>query len=427
LIFDNIHCTGKWQRNKYVGVSLLGKKLAIMGFGKVGSEVARRAKGLGMNVMAHDPYAPLDRARAIGVKLVSFEEAISTADFISLHMPLTPTTSKMFNNDSFSKMKKGIRIINVARGGVIDEAALVSALDSQIVAQAALDVFMEEPPPKDSKLVLHENVIVTPHLGASTTEAQEGVALEVAEAVLRALNGELSSTVVNAPMLSAEVLSELEPFVALSEKLGRLAVQLVAGGSDMKLVKLTYGSARNPNDLDTRVLRAMVIKGLIEPISSVSVNLINYNFIAKQRGLIIAEERIILNGSPENPIEFIQLQIANVESNFASSISDSGEITVEGKLKDGKPHLTKVGSFEVDVSLEGCIILCKQVDQPGLIGKVGSILGQEKVNVNFMTVGRIAPRRQAVMIIGVDEDPSKEVLKKIGEISAIEEFVFLKL
>ncbi|XP_030495343.1 D-3-phosphoglycerate dehydrogenase 3, chloroplastic [Cannabis sativa] len=418
---------GKWQRNKYVGVSLLGKKLAIMGFGKVGSEVARRAKGLGMNVMAHDPYAPLDRARAIGVKLVSFEEAISTADFISLHMPLTPTTSKMFNNDSFSKMKKGIRIINVARGGVIDEAALVSALDSQIVAQAALDVFMEEPPPKDSKLVLHENVIVTPHLGASTTEAQEGVALEVAEAVLRALNGELSSTVVNAPMLSAEVLSELEPFVALSEKLGRLAVQLVAGGSDMKLVKLTYGSARNPNDLDTRVLRAMVIKGLIEPISSVSVNLINYNFIAKQRGLIIAEERIILNGSPENPIEFIQLQIANVESNFASSISDSGEITVEGKLKDGKPHLTKVGSFEVDVSLEGCIILCKQVDQPGLIGKVGSILGQEKVNVNFMTVGRIAPRRQAVMIIGVDEDPSKEVLKKIGEISAIEEFVFLKL
>ncbi|KAF4383989.1 hypothetical protein F8388_018741 [Cannabis sativa] len=398
-----------------------------MGFGKVGSEVARRAKGLGMNVMAHDPYAPLDRARAIGVKLVSFEEAISTADFISLHMPLTPTTSKMFNNDSFSKMKKGIRIINVARGGVIDEAALVSALDSQIVAQAALDVFMEEPPPKDSKLVLHENVIVTPHLGASTTEAQEGVALEVAEAVLRALNGELSSTAVNAPMLSAEVLSELEPFVALSEKLGRLAVQLVAGGSDMKLLKLTYGSARNPNDLDTRVLRAMVIKGLIEPISSVSVNLINYNFIAKQRGLIIAEERIILNGSPENPIEFIQLQIANVESNFASSISDSGEITVEGKLKDGKPHLTKVGSFEVDVSLEGCIILCKQVDQPGLIGKVGSILGQEKVNVNFMTVGRIAPRRQAVMIIGVDEDPSKEVLKKIGEISAIEEFVFLKL
>ncbi|KAM6543051.1 hypothetical protein CsatB_007498 [Cannabis sativa] len=418
---------GKWQRNKYVGVSLLGKKLAIMGFGKVGSEVARRAKGLGMNVMAHDPYAPLDRARAIGVKLVSFEEAISTADFISLHMPLTPTTSKMFNNYSFSKMKKGIRIINVARGGVIDEAALVSALDSQIVAQAALDVFMEEPPPKDSKLVLHENVIVTPHLGASTTEAQEGVALEVAEAVLRALNGELSSTAVNAPMLSAEVLSELEPFVALSEKLGRLAVQLVAGGSDMKLVKLTYGSARNPNDLDTRVLRAMVIKGLIEPISSVSVNLINYNFIAKQRGLIITEERIILNGSPENPIEFIQLQIANVESNFASSISDSGEITVEGKLKDGKPHLTKVGSFEVDVSLEGCIILCKQVDQPGLIGKVGSILGQEKVNVNFMTVGRIAPRRQAVMIIGVDEDPSKEVRKKIGEISAIEEFVFLKL
>ncbi|XP_062101747.1 D-3-phosphoglycerate dehydrogenase 3, chloroplastic-like [Humulus lupulus] len=418
---------GKWQRNKYVGVSLVGKRLAILGFGKVGSEVARRAKGLGMHVMAHDPYAPLDRASAIGVKLVSFEEAISTADFLSLHMPLTPTTSKMFNDDSFSKMKKGVRIVNVARGGVIDEAALVRALDSEIVAQAALDVFMEEPPPKDNKLVQHENVIVTPHLGASTTEAQEGVALEVAEAVLGALNGELSSTAVNAPMVSAEVLSELEPFVALSEKLGRLAVQLVAGGSGIKFVKVTYGSARNPNDLDNRVLRAMVIKGLVEPTSSVYINFVNSNFIAKQRGLIITEERIVLNGSPENPLEFIQLQIANVESNFASSISDSGEITVEGKLKDGKPHLTKVGSFEVDVSLEGCIILCRQVDQPGLIGKVGSILGQENVNVNFMTVGRTAPRRQAVMIIGVDEDPSREVLKKIGEISAIEEFVFLKL
>jgi D-3-phosphoglycerate dehydrogenase / 2-oxoglutarate reductase len=199
--------TGKWQRNKYVGVSLVGKTLAVMGFGKVGSEVARRAKGLGMHVIAHDPYAPADRARALGVELVSFDEAIARADFISLHMPLIPTTSKIFNDESFAKMKTGVRIINVARGGVIDEDALVRALDSGKVAQvgdhnfvrffnvstymdvslkaefffyacmtnveqAALDVFTVEPPPKDSKLVLHENVTVTPHLGASTVEAQ---------------------------------------------------------------------------------------------------------------------------------------------------------------------------------------------------------------------------------------------------------------
>uniref|UniRef100_A0A804LW20 phosphoglycerate dehydrogenase n=1 Tax=Zea mays TaxID=4577 RepID=A0A804LW20_MAIZE len=237
---------GKWQRNKYVGVSLVGKTLAVMGFGKVGSEVARRAKGLGMHVIAHDPYAPADRARALGVELVSFDEAIARADFISLHMPLIPTTSKIFNDESFAKMKTGVRIINVARGGVIDEDALVRALDSGKVAQAALDVFTVEPPPKDSKLVLHENVTVTPHLGASTVEAQEGVAIEIAEAVVGALRGELAATAVNAPMVPAEILSELAPYVSLAEKLGRLAVQLVAGESGIKGVKVVYTTARGP-------------------------------------------------------------------------------------------------------------------------------------------------------------------------------------
>lgn len=204
-------------------------------------------------------------------------------------------------------------------------------------------------------------------------------------------------------------------------------MQLVAGGSGVKSVKVTYASARGPDDLDTRLLRAMITKGIIEPISSVFVNLVNADFIAKQRGLRITEERIVLDGSPENPLEFIQVQIANVESKFGSAISDIGDIRVEGRVKDGKPHLTKVGSFGVDVSLEGSIILCRQVDQPGIIGKVGSLLGDNNVNVNFMSVGRIAPQKQAVMTIGVDEEPSKEVLKKIGETSAIEEFVFLKL
>ncbi|KAF9687535.1 hypothetical protein SADUNF_Sadunf02G0103600 [Salix dunnii] len=418
---------GKWQRSKYVGVSLVGKTLAVMGFGKVGSEVARRAKGLGMHVIAHDPYAPADRARAIGVDLLTFEEAISIADFISLHMPLTPATSRIFNDQAFSQMKKGVRIVNVARGGVIDEEALVRALDSGIVAQAALDVFTEELPPKDSRLVLHENVTVTPHLGASTAEAQEGVAIEVAEAVVGALKGELAATAVNAPMVPAEVLTELAPFLTLSEKLGRLAVQLVGGGNGVQSVKVTYASARDPDDLDTRMLRAMITKGLTGPISSVFINLVNADFTAKQRGLRITEEHILLDGSPENPLELIQVQIANVESKFATAISDSGEIKVEGRVKDGKPHLTKVGSFGVDVSMEGSLILCRQVDQPGMIGSVGNILGEENVNVSFMSVGRITPRKQAVMTIGVDEEPSKEALKMIGEIPEVEEFVFLKL
>lgn len=181
-----------------------------MGFGKVGSEVARRAKGLGMHVIAHDPYASADRARAIGVDLVAFDVALATADFISLHMPLTSSTSKILNDETFSRMKKGVRIVNVARGGVIDEDALVRALDSGVVAQAALDVFTVEPPSADNKLVLHENVIVTPHLGASTVEAQEGVAIEIAEAVVGALKGELAATAVNAPMVPAEVCEKLK-------------------------------------------------------------------------------------------------------------------------------------------------------------------------------------------------------------------------
>ncbi|XP_008811205.1 D-3-phosphoglycerate dehydrogenase 1, chloroplastic-like [Phoenix dactylifera] len=418
---------GKWGRNMYVGVSLVGKTLAVMGFGKVGSEVARRAKGLGMHVIAHDPYAAADRARVVGVELVTFDEAITRADFISLHMPLTPSTSKILNDEAFSKMKKGVRIVNVARGGVIDEEALVRALDSGIVAQAALDVFTEEPPSADNKLVLHEKVTATPHLGASTIEAQEGVAIEIAEAVVGALKGELAATAVNAPMVPPEVLSELAPFVVLAEKLGRLAVQLVAGGSGVKLVKITYASARTPDDLDTRLLRAMITKGLIEPVSSEFVNLVNADLAAKKRGIRITEERILLDGSAEHPLESIQVHISNVGSTFPSAVSGTGEISVEGRVKDGVPHLTKVGSFQVDASLEGNLILCRQVDQPGIIGTVGSVLGEQNVNVNFMSVGRIAPRKHAVMAIGIDEEPCKEALKNIGGVPAIEEFAFVKL
>ncbi|AES86337.1 putative phosphoglycerate dehydrogenase [Medicago truncatula] len=418
---------GKWLRSKYVGVSMVGKTLAIMGFGKVGSEVARRAKGLGMNVIAHDPYAPADRARAVGVELVSFDQAITTADFISLHMPLTPTTNKVFNDNTFAKMKNGVRIINVARGGVIDEDALVKALDSGIVAQAALDVFTEEPPAKDSKLVQHENVIATPHLGASTKEAQEGVAIEIAEAVVGALNGELSATAVNAPMVAPEVLSELAPYVVLAEKLGRLAVQLVSGGSGIQSVKVVYRSARGPDDLDTRLLRAMITKGIIEPISNTIVNLVNADYIAKQKGLRISEERVVVDSSPELPVESIQIQISNVESKFASAVSETGQISIDGKVKYGTPHLTCVGSFAVDVSLEGNLILCRQIDQPGMIGTVGNILGEKNVNVSFMSVGRTSRRKKALMAIGVDEEPNKEALENIGAVPAIEEFVFLKL
>lgn len=418
---------GKWERNKYIGVSLVGKILGVMGFGKVGSEVARRAKGLGMHVIAHDPYAPADKARSIGVELVSFDQAISTADFVSLHMPLNPSTQRIFNDQTFSKMKKGVRIINVARGGVIDEDALLRALDAGIVAQAALDVFTEEPPSKEAKLAQHENVTATPHLGASTREAQEEVAIEIAEAVVGALRGELSATAVNAPMVPPEVLSELGPYVTLAEKLGRIAVQLVAGGSGIQSVKVVYGSARNPDNLDTRILRAMITKGIIEPISDAHINLVNADFTAKQRRLRISEEKVAANSSQEQPVESIQVQISDVKSKFESALLDNGRISIEGRVRAGVPHLTRVGAFSVDVSLEGNVILCRQVDQPGTIGEVGNILGEHNVNVSFMSVGRSVKRTKAIMAIGVDEEPDKATLNKIGEVPAIDEFVFLDL
>ena len=265
---------GKWDRSKYTGTSLVAKTLAIMGFGKVGSEVARRAKGLGMTVIAFDPFAPADRAKAMGVELVSFDDACARGDFFSLHMPLTPSTEKLFNDATFAKMKKGARIINVARGGVIDDDALVRALDSKQVAAAALDVFEEEPPAKDNPLVKRPDVICTPHLGASTVEAQEGVAVEIAEAVIGALNGELAATAVNAPMVPAEMLSALAPFIGLAEKLGRIALQLVDASSGLSEVVLTYKGS-NKEELDTRLLRANVIKGLVQRDTTASVNLVN--------------------------------------------------------------------------------------------------------------------------------------------------------
>lgn len=287
---------------------------------------------------------------------------------------------------------------------------------------------------------------------------QEGVAVEIAEAVVGALRGELSATAVNAPMVppevqnplfiryltksislntliidgknslfSYQVLSELAPYVILAEKLGRLGIQLVAGGSGIQSVKVIYGSSRDSDNLDTRLLRAMIIKGIIEPISDAHVNLVNADFIAKQKGLRISEEKIVADSSPENPIDSIQVHISNVGSKFESALLDNGNICIEGKVKDGVPHLTRVGPFSVDVSLEGNLVLCRQVDRPGMIGQVGNILGENNVNVSFMSVSRTAKRVKAIMAIGVDEAPNKETLKKIGEVPAVEEFVFLDL
>ena len=406
-----------------MGTSLVDKTLAVIGFGKVGSEVARRAKGLGMNVVAYDPYAPAERVRAVGAELVSFEEALATGDFFSLHMPLTSSTQNLFNRETFAKMKKGAFIINVARGGVIEDAALVEALDKGIVKGAALDVFEVEPPAADHPLVRRPDVICTPHLGASTQEAQEAVAVEIAEAVVGALKGELSATSVNAPMVSQEVLAELAPYVSLTERLGRIAVQLVSGSVGIKDVKVSYVSGRS-DGLDTRLLRAMVVKGLVEPISDTIVNIVNADYVAKQRGLRIAEER--LPSDRDEVLSSVAVQLAGTDTRFSSCRDDQGNISVEGCVRYGVPYLTRVGTFQVDISLEGPVLFCRQQDQPGMIGAVGTLLAEDNVNISFMSVARKGPRTTAVMAIGVDEQPSDAALAAIAKVGAVEEVVFIR-
>ena len=413
---------GKWERSALVGVSLVDKTIAIMGFGKVGSEVARRAQGLGMKVIAHDPYASADKAKALGVELVDFDEAVARGDFFSLHMPLTPTTDKMFNAEVFRAMKPNAVVINVARGGVINDNDLAAALDAGEIAGAALDVYTVEPPPADNPLVGRPNVILTPHLGASTVEAQEGVAVEVAEAVVTALRGEPAPSAINAPMVSSELMKELMPYADLIHKLGIVATQL---GKNPKKVNVTY-KTQAPDDLDTRLLRANLVKGLVEHTTNATVNLVNADLVAEERQIEILETKSTATGKTDL-VSGVEVSMT-AESDFPSALNKKGKIFVGGKVKDGEPYLTKLGDFELDVNLSGgCLVLCRQSDQPGVIGKVGTQLAAADINVSFMTVGRTGPREDAMMVIGVDEKPTQETAAAVSAIDAIKESVLVDL
>jgi D-3-phosphoglycerate dehydrogenase len=274
-------------------------------------------------------------------------------------VPLTPSTEKLFNDATFAKMKKGARIINVARGGVIDDDALVRALDSKQVAAAALDVFEEEPPAKDNPLVKRPDVICTPHLGASTVEAQEGVAVEIAEAVIGALNGELAATAVNAPMVPAEMLSALAPFIGLAEKLGRIALQLVDASSGLSEVVLTYKGS-NKEDLDTRLLRANVIKGLVQRDTTASVNLVNADTLAKSRGIKFVEviEPAAVSGGSEL-LTSMSVTVRGCRPVMQAAADANGAATVEGGVRAGVPWLNRVGSYNLSLAVEGKgLLLC---------------------------------------------------------------------
>ncbi|MEP7215907.1 MAG: phosphoglycerate dehydrogenase [Anaerolineaceae bacterium] len=392
---------GKWDRKTYVGTEIRGKTLGIVGLGKIGSEVARRAVAMEMRVLAADPFVPVERAKAIGVESVDFEQLIMLSDFITVHPPLTASTNGMIGAEQLAKMKDGVRLINVARGGIIDEAALAAAVASGKVAGAAIDVFTAEPP-GDNPLLNDPRIIITPHLGASTAEAQERVALDVAEQIVEIFAGKPARYAVNAPMLAPETLKVVGPYMAVAETLGSIATQLVTG----KLASIQIDYFGEIADFDVTPLKASVIRGLMKPISEENVNIVNASLVAQSRGWNIDER---LRSSHEVFLNLIQVKVQTSES----------EVTVAGTVEHGQPHVVILNGLDVDLtSNPGTFLLaCDNEDRPGMIGKIGTLLGEFDINIRSMQVGRRAIRSRALMLVGVDEAPTDA---QIAEIEAID-------
>ncbi|CDF35167.1 unnamed protein product [Chondrus crispus] len=388
-----------WNRSAFVGASLVDKTLGIVGLGRIGREVAKRARGLGMKVIASDPFTSEEAAAAIGVTLVPFDEVLSGSDFITLHIPLIDSTRNLLNAAAFDKMKQGVRIINAARGGIVVEEALLAAIESGKCAGAALDCFEYEPPHKhpgsiSAKIVQNPKVLATPHLGASTREAQEDVAVEIATAVRDTLNGDMVATMINAPAMAPEVLKALKPRAQLCERLGRLTYYM-SGEALQGEVAVDY---HIPGAGDTRILRAGLIKGLMQPAISLPISIVNAESVAAVHNLNLAET-----------------------NHFPPSFDGSNEVVVtvkdcpviEGRVVNGKPHVTRIGRFEVDLCLEGTILCYSQDDCPGQMGRVGTLFGNANVNISSMTLARDKNSSKALVLLGLDSDPSAELLKQV--------------
>lgn len=400
----------QWEKKKFLGTEIFKKTLGIVGLGRIGGEVAKRAQSFGMEIIAYDPYISKAHVREIGVKLVSFPELIKQADYITIHIPSTSETKHIINKETINQMKKGVRIINCARGGIIDEAALAEAVKSGKVGGAALDVFEKEPP-FDSPVLGLENIIVTPHLGASTEEAQINVARDIAQQVLDFLKKGIVRNAVNMPELDPEKMKTLGPYINLCEKLGRLQAQISEGGFTQIGVQYSGEILRH----EIEPLTIALLKGLLEPVLEREVNFINAPLIAEERGIKVTESKV---SKVEDFANLIVVQ----------AVTEKGENIVAGTLLGKKePRLVRIGEFDLDVIPEGYMLLCSNLDKPGVIGKIGTILGNRKINIAGMQVGRKTVGGKALTIINVDCDISEEVLKEIEGISEIVEVKMVNL
>ena len=395
---DRTTQAGLWEKNKYMGVELTSKTLGIIGCGNIGSIVADRALGLKMKVIAFDPYLSPERAIDIGVEKVELEDLLRRADFITLHVPMTAQTRNVLSREALARTKKGVRIINCARGGLVDEVALREALESGHVAGAAFDVFAEEPA-TSNPLFGHPNVICTPHLGAATTEAQENVALQVAEQMSDYLLAGAITNAVNFPSISAEEAPKLRPFVALAEKLGSFLGQLTE--APIKGIRIEYEGA--VSELNVRPLTAAAVAGVLRPFLS-DINMVNAVGIAKDKGITVDEVKREAPGNLESRI-MITVEAEDMPRHAAGTV-----------LADGKPRIVEIRSIAMDAEFAPHMLYIRNDDKPGFIGQFGMLLGNAGVNIATFNLGRDKPGGDAICFAAVDERVSDELLEAIHKI-----------
>ncbi|MCM8792540.1 MAG: phosphoglycerate dehydrogenase [Candidatus Omnitrophica bacterium] len=395
--------SGEWKRAKFIGVELYNKTLGIIGLGRIGSEVAKRALAFGMKVIAYDPFLSKEVAERMGVEIVEFKELLMYADYITIHTPLTDETYHMISTEEFNMMKKGVRIINCARGGIIDEEALVKAIKEERVLGAALDVFEQEPPSKENELLNLENVIATCHLGASTEEAQINVAVEIAECVRDYLLGRGIRNAANYPNLEAEIFRILAPYINLAERMGAFSSQLVEGR--LKEISLNYSGELL--QYDTSPLTLALVKGLLSPILKETVNFLNSISLARERGIKINETK---SSREEEFVNSIQLKIS----------TDRETRLVVGTLSSNKlPRIVKIDEYYVEITPEGEMVVIQNWDRPGIIGNLGTLLGSHNINIASMTFGREKPQGMAISVLKVDSPIPSEILEKIKKLDNI--------
>jgi D-3-phosphoglycerate dehydrogenase len=388
---------GRWERGKWGGVELADKTLGVLGFGRIGRQVARRALGLGMRVVAYDPDVAADRFRELGAERVeTTEDVYAAADFLTLHLPLSPETRGSVGAAAFDAMRPGVRIVNAARGQLLDEEALLAALRSGKVAGAALDVFEAEP--YAGPLLELDNVVVTPHLAASTEEAQDRAGVIVAEQVLAALDGGLVSNAVNIPVVGADDREVLGPYVPLASQLGRLAMELSGGAAEV-IVVTVYGALA---DYDARLLTVAALNGAFQGRADRPVNYVNAPLIAAERGIEVREER---SRTARDYTNLVRVEVR----------SEGSSVWIAGTTigSEHRPWLVNILGFEIELELAPLFVLCRYDDVPGVIGRVGTLFGEAGINIAGMTVSRSRQSGKALMALTVDSAPSAELVDRL--------------